>query len=347
MSLLPSLSPAATGADNPYQMTPDEMPERAPDTSVASPAERPKVLLLGGQARSGSTLVDRSLGQVDGFVSCGEIRYLWDRGLRDDERCGCGLPLRGCPFWGRVGHLAFGGWDRIDLDEVLALREEVDQPRALPRLLRTGPTTSPFERKVSRYLSYLERVYPAILEAAEGDVVIDSSMSPLHALIVRRSAVLDVRVAHLVRDSRGVAHSSTKQVVRPEITDREVMMPTYSPPEAAIRWTTTNAVFGSLGRHVPTIRFTYEDFVREPRRELDRITTLMGHPLTPADAAFRDGPVIVLGTDHTVAGNPMRFMTGEVPIRADEAWREKMDPRQRMLVTALTYPMLRRYGFEP
>jgi hypothetical protein len=217
----------------------------------------------------------------------------------------------------------------------------------LPRLLRTGPTTSPFERKVSRYLSYLERVYPAILEAAEGDVVIDSSMSPLHALIVRRSAVLDVRVAHLVRDSRGVAHSSTKQVVRPEITDREVMMPTYSPPEAAIRWTTTNAVFGSLGRHVPTIRFTYEDFVREPRRELDRITTLMGHPLTASDAAFRDGPVIELGTDHTVAGNPMRFMTGEVPIRADEAWREKMDPRQRMLVTALTYPMLRRYGFEP
>jgi hypothetical protein len=328
-------------------MTPDEMLERAPDMSVASPAERPKVLLLGGQARSGSTLVDRSLGQVAGFVSCGEIRYLWDRGLRDDERCGCGLPLRGCPFWGRVGHLAFGGWDRIDLDEVLALREEVDRPRALPRLLRMGPTTSPFERQVVRYLSYLERVYPAILEAAQGDVVIDSSMSPLHALIVRRSNALDVRVAHLVRDARGVAHSSMKQVVRPEITDREVMMPTYSPPEAAIRWTTTNAVFGSLGRHLPTIRVAYEDFVREPRRELDRITTLMGHPLTAADAAFRDGPVIMLGTDHTVAGNPMRFMTGEVPIRADEAWRDKMDPRQRMLVTAFTYPMLRRYGFEP
>ena len=96
-----------------------------------------------------------------------------------------------------MGHLAFGGWDRIDLDEVLALREEVDQPRAL-RACSDGPDDSPFERKVARYLSYLERV-SAILEAAGGDVVMIPSMSPLHALIVRRSTAFDVRVAHLVR----------------------------------------------------------------------------------------------------------------------------------------------------
>jgi hypothetical protein len=307
---------------------------------------RPQVLLLGGQARSGSTLVDRSLGQVDGFVSAGEIRYLWDRGLRDDERCGCGEPLRGCPFWTAVGEAAFGGWDRIDLDEVLTLQRTVDSARELPHLLRPGGTASGFERTAKRYLAYLERVYPAVSSVAGQRIVIDSSMSPLHALIVARSDSMDVRVVHLVRDSRGVAHSSGKRVVRPEITDREVLMPTYSPPDAAARWLTINAVVELLARRLPSTRLTYEAFVRDPRGELDRIATLAGRPLTDLDAAFRDGPQIELGTDHTVAGNPMRFTTGMVPIRADDAWRRDMDPRQRRLVTAMTWPLLRRYGFE-
>ena len=35
---------------------------------------RTKVLFIGGYGRSGSTLLDRLLGQIDGFVSVGEVR---------------------------------------------------------------------------------------------------------------------------------------------------------------------------------------------------------------------------------------------------------------------------------
>ena len=48
-----------------------------------------KVLFVGGFGRSGSTLLDNVLGQVDGFASCGEISYLWDRGLEQDRLCSC------------------------------------------------------------------------------------------------------------------------------------------------------------------------------------------------------------------------------------------------------------------
>src|SRR5207245_4821641 len=98
------------------------------------PSERvdgrdPTVLYLGGVGRSGSTLVDRILGQVPGLFSGGEIRDLWARGLIENRQCGCGTPFRSCSFWTEVGRRAFGGWDRIDPPGVLLLARSVDRHR--------------------------------------------------------------------------------------------------------------------------------------------------------------------------------------------------------------------------
>ena len=55
-----------------------------------------KVLYIGGFGRSGSTLVERILGQLPGFCSAGEIVFLWQRGLIDGQLCGCGVPVPEC-----------------------------------------------------------------------------------------------------------------------------------------------------------------------------------------------------------------------------------------------------------
>ena len=49
--------------------------------------------------------------------------------------------------------------------------------------------------------------------------------------------------------------------------------------------------------------------------------------------------------NHTVAGNPARHRHGLVPMRLDDEWRTAMPTRDRRLVTAMTYPLLRRYGY--
>ena len=41
----------------------------------------------------------------------------------------------------------------------------------------------------------------------------------------------------------------------------------------------------------------------------------------------------------------MRFTTGQVPIRYDGAWRSAMLAGNRRTVTALTLPLLMRYGY--
>ena len=52
-----------------------------------------------------------------------------------------------------------------------------------------------------------------------------------------------------------------------------------------------------------------------------------------------------LAATHTASGNPMRFTTGRVPIRYDATWQTAMLAGNRRTVTALTLPLLMRYGY--
>ena len=52
-----------------------------------------------------------------------------------------------------------------------------------------------------------------------------------------------------------------------------------------------------------------------------------------------------LAATHSVSGNPNRFGTGEVELRADEEWRRAMRGLDRGMVTALTWPLLLRYRY--
>ena len=43
-------------------------------------------------------------------------------------------------------------------------------------------------------------------------------------------------------------------------------------------------------------------------------------------------------------GNPLRFEHGPLTIRPDDEWLTSIDPGDSRLVTALTWPLLMRYG---
>lgn len=98
-------------------------------TMTGGPAGRvAHVLFIGGWGRSGSTLVDRLTGRLDGVVAVGELRDVWQRGVVEDRLCGCGQRFSACPFWQEVGQRAFQGWATLDLDWVSHLRSTVDRP---------------------------------------------------------------------------------------------------------------------------------------------------------------------------------------------------------------------------
>ncbi|MGF1595322.1 MAG: sulfotransferase [Acidimicrobiales bacterium] len=305
--------------------------------------DRQKILFIGGLGRSGSTLIEKLLNELDQTFAVGETVHLWERGVAADERCGCGAAFSRCDHWEAVGQAAFGGWDRIDLDEVIGLRWSVDRTRRLPAIVRAhrrGP-----DRHQRRYLDHLRPVLVAAADVAGGaEVLLESSKHLSTAALLALDPALDVRVLHLVRDPRGVAHSWTKRVARPE-ADGEIM-PIYRPGRTAARWVTDNAGFEALGRIVPTLTLRYEDALADPVATLRAVAVLAGLRPEELDLRFIDGTTARLATPmHSAAGNPLRFGSPEITLRCDDAWRRDLAPRRRHLVTVVTAPLLVRHHY--
>lgn len=308
-----------------------------------------RVLFLGGLGRSGTTLVERILGQLPGVIGLGEVVHLWQRDLRDGERCGCGEPFLGCRFWQAVGERAFGGWQRVDVDRVLHLQRAVERTRHIPRLALAA------HRTVREYTGYYQRIYTAAAELTGARLVIDSSkhsafawcLSHGSATLASRTggtAGIDLRVAQVVRDARGVAYSWTKRVTRPESSGDE--MTRYPPGRSALLWNAQNVALSLLAwRGVPVVRVPYERFVADPHRGVRELATFAGLDVSTLRLDFLTATSATLDRSHSAAGNPMRFTVGTVALRRDDAWRRELAPRHRRLVATLCAPLLAAYGY--
>jgi Sulfotransferase family len=301
-----------------------------------------RVVFVGGLGRSGTTLLERILGELPGCCPLGEVVHLWRRDLCDDERCACGSRFSRCDFWQSVGDEAFGGWRNVDVARVLALREAVERTRHIPRLA-AARLPDRYRALVTEYAEYYAAVYRGAARVSGAGVLIDSSKHSALAYCLRWSEDIDLRVVHMVRDSRGVAYSWTKAVSRPESASSDEMT-RYPPGRSALLWNAHNAAFGLLQRRgVPVRRVRYEALLTDPAGTVRELADFAGVPTGPLD--FLTDHSVRLGTCHSAAGNPMRFATGEIPLRHDEAWRTQLPPRQRRLVGVLTAPFLTLYGY--
>lgn len=309
-----------------------------------------RLVFVGGMGRSGSTLVERLLGELPGFCSVGEVVHLWRRGLVENERCGCGRPFSDCGFWTDVGKEAFGGWDRLDAGQVLGLKDRVDRSRFVPALLG-GSVDGRLAARCERYTDLYHRLYAGVARVSGARVVVDASKHASLAACLRRRYGARMRLLHVVRDPRAVAHSWGKRVARPEASEAssEPEMARYSAGRAAVQWMAQNAALDALARRgTPTLRLRYEDFTADPGAEFARIAAFCGYagetggehgPLGAGDGLVR------LSEGHAVSGNPMRFTAGPIGVRADDGWRASLAPWRRHLVSAVTSPSRGHYGY--
>lgn len=307
-----------------------------------------RVLFVGGWGRSGSTLLDRVLGQVPGFFSAGEVREIWDGGCLRNRPCGCDKPFLDCEFWAEVGRQAFGGWQKLDLDEILRLRYAVDRPWLVPAL-RISFAMPRLAADVARYVDVLDALYRAIFDVSGAEVIVDSSKIPSHAYLLRRLPWIDLRMLHLIRDSRGVAYSWQKVVTKDAgSTGHGEYLHRYGPVAASVRWLVYNGqTSGIAHRGVPYRRLRYEDLMADPRKWTQRILEFAGAERRDADLPFITDHEVRFGHNHTVDGNPIRFSTGSVQLRPDEEWRRRLSPARRAAVSLITLPGLARYGYDP
>jgi len=295
------------------------------------------VLHVTGWCRSGSTMLGNVLNEVEGIVHVGELHYLWRNGvLRQgtNTSCGCQRELVDCPLWSRV--LAAcpdpGGRTIGDLaPAVVGWQQARFRTRHTWGILRAEPA-DPAGRG---YLRVLAGVYRAIQAGTGARVIVDSSKLASEAAALLHLDGIEARALHMVRDPRAVAYSWARQ--KAYIGRRGALDSTWY-------WIGFNLAAEAVSRRLggAALRLRYEDLVTDPERWVGAVLALVGEP--PERSPVR-GHRVRLGGNHTVTGNPDRFLTGEVEIRGDEAWRHGLPRAQAAAVTALALPWLRRYGY--
>lgn len=305
----------------------------------------PVVLFVGGMPRSGSTLFDLMVGQLPDHCDVGELFFLWQAGPGRDQRCACGEHFTQCPFWRQVGEVAFGGWDAVDAVATIALQARVDTTPRLP-LLAAGRLLPGHAEATRRYRTLLRRLYAAIAEVAGAAVVVDSTKRPSTAFVLGGDPRINLRIAHVVRDPRGVVNSWSRPVALPEGSDARASMKRRPLSQTVRRWVTVNLMIELVARRgTPLERFRYEDLVRDPVEAMHRVLGLVGQPAPPNATSFVTPEGLTTRGSHALAGGRVRMQTGTLPLRLDEAWRRDLASWRRAVTTLVCAPLMRRYGY--
>lgn len=308
---------------------------------------RSDVLIIGGSGRSGSTLMMRVLGSLQGYFSVGELNHIWEQGIINNRNCGCGKPFKECEFWRAVIDEAFGDIEFVDALHLKKLRYATQRTKHLPLLAIPKLQTASFTRGLREYADAFEAVYSAIQKVSGCDVIVDSSKAPGHVFTVAGLPNVHARMIHLVRDSRATAYSWTRKKPRTDVSGAAEFMEPHHHFEMTMRWTSKH-----LFTHMAARRFDnytllrYEDFTASPRNSLALALSEIG--LAPAmSPPFISDSDVDLAGDHSVWGNPDRSRQGVVTIRNDDEWKHALASSTRRQVTLLTLPLLVKYHYLP
>ncbi len=313
--------------------------------SAARPTRpRTLVLYIVGAGRSGSTLLEMVLGEHPEIVVSGELRHLWSAGFRRNQTCACGSQFNDCPFWAAVTDTLRNAG--MADDEPLAVERSIRERVRVRKLLElTGLRTTTYSGAM-RADDLVGQLYAAIADTSGANVVVDSSKSSLMCLLLARNRDIDLRVIHLVRDARGVAFSwaQPKQWLG-DPDNKAAEMRTHRIQKSCGDWALANVLADLCRRRAS--RYTlmrYEDFAARPVASVSQALNELA--LDELLASGRFSAVVAKPANHSIMGNPIRFATGEVEIRADERWKREMSRRDHLVATVLTLPLLARYRYQ-
>ena len=295
-----------------------------------------KVLYIAGPTRSGSTLLSKILGEVEGFFNAGEIIDIWDRGLASDGLCSCGKPMSQCDTWKITIDRSFPSKSNKDIQKMINIRDKLAHSTYILPLIILSPERFGTCLNHAEYINKLEKLYQGIKSATGAKVIIDSSKNVGYAFMLAMAPKIDLYILHTIRDARATSYSWLRK--------KEGLWQT-NPFESSLVWNLRNISAEIMVKKMnqKTLRVYYEKFVEEPQKIIKNILNFVSEE--PDNLPFIDKYEILLNASHSIYGNPNRFQTGKVEIKIDDKWKRDMKYSHKLLVTLLTWPLLARYGY--
>lgn len=209
-----------------------------------------RIIYIIGTSRSGSSILEKFLHENRVGSAKGELRWIFRRGIINNDLCGCGIRYKNCSHWSSVN---INENDALKLDKG---REYYDKFFNI------------FGFRKSNYQSYLDslkNIYQNLLN--EDQCIIDNSKSPLYYFLLRRiSKKIDAElfVIHINRLPSDVVKSYSKKKVREESIEKEFMT-TKTYWFTIIYWVAINLI-SKITRFSANhyIYLRYEDFCNNP-----------------------------------------------------------------------------------
>lgn len=300
-----------------------------------------KVVYVGGSGRCGSTLLSLLFSEHPGFLDCGEIKNIWDRGILEGRKCACGEAFPACGFWHEVVDDAFGASAKGVAKE---LREAVYQATRYRNYLRIKKASHAGHGVLDgRQIEMLGRLYDAIHQHADGKIIVDSSKLPGYARVLMLLPNVELFYVDLVRDARAVVYSWRKKMKYEPNAVRE--MDRFGVLHAAYIWKLAYMTGQDILKELPGMTLRYEDLVADPKAAMGRLTEQINVWANGELPSAEIGNLSWTGTSHSLSGNPLRFRKGE-SIKLDDEWRRSSYGLDKFVTGVICGKQLRSYGYD-
>ncbi len=307
-------------------------------------SKKVQVIYILGEGRSGSTLIERILGQHSEIFAAGELKHIWERSFIENQLCSCGKKFKECNIWQKI--IQDLEPYNIDPYEQMDVQNKISRLRHYFKLKKLKKNaTLKNDDDLMKLANTYYTLYRSILKSTGKKYVLDASKHPVFAFILSMHPKIELHTIHLVRDLRGVAYAWTKKKIRPEITTHKELMPQYSVLRTSASWDIVNFIGEKLKNYAHSYTLIrYEDIISDPQKHIQKIFDHLNLN-NEIESIFTNDQTVNLKTNHTVAGNPMRFTTGPVTLTLDEKWKVNMSTKDKLISKILGYPYLFKYGY--
>jgi hypothetical protein len=306
----------------------------------------PAVIYTVGAYRSGSTILNNVLGQLDGVIAVGELRAIWRDYQKNDAMCGCEKSLHECSFWQSIIKIA--GIDGQNAEYFKKLYHTQARYLGWTHSWLRLPLYSKrifkyfTANRVKLYAESMERIYRAIATSQSlNATVVDSSKEINDALVIALRGNLNIVCLHLIRDPRGNIYS----ILRKEGFVNKGFKLLARTVYLSLNWLEVNKVAAKMcarfGENYKVVR--YEDFVSNPQGTLIEAFSGVIHveKLKPLKKSS-----FYVGKIHSVAGNEKRFQSGEIKLKEDRDWEKELPPAALKIIRFMCGYYAKKFGYD-
>ena len=307
------------------------------------PETKRLVIYIVGRPHCRSTILDAALGNASRVQGVGELLSGLSR--FPDEPVPAGGTIASNPFWTRVRQEFESQVRNTSFADASKTLHQAFQLRNLPRIL-LGSRNSRFLQLLSHLSS---RLYEAICDTAECDIVVDSGKRVTQALFLARTNP-DVRIIHLVRNPLDIMASHLKRMREGErihFFGRRVNANSFGPfllCILALTWT-VGCFLATLAERIAgarAMRIRYEDFVADSASCIAAIGDFIGADLSDVSEILRTGTP--LHCPYNIGGNRIRFKQS-LKVAPQTSANEPLPRYLAMWIATVSFPFTRVYGY--